>query len=75
MNGLNDEPVRLVLAYLDPGSGSYIFQVAMALLLGGIVAFRSSFDWAWVTVRRFFEKKASSSSLPANDAFPAAKKE
>ena len=30
-------------AYLDPGSASYIFQVAVAFLLGGLFFFKSIF--------------------------------
>lgn len=29
------------MAYLDPGSGSFILQVLIAAILGGMVAFRT----------------------------------
>jgi hypothetical protein len=29
-------------AYLDPGTGSYVVQILIATLLGGVVAFKSS---------------------------------
>ncbi len=36
-------------AYLDPGSGSFLTQVVVASIVGGLVAFRSSLrrslDW------------------------------
>jgi hypothetical protein len=31
---------RAAFAYLDPGTGSYIFQVLLATLLGGLVTLR-----------------------------------
>jgi hypothetical protein len=34
--------VRRVHAYLDPGTGSYVFQLLMAGLLGGTFFFRSA---------------------------------
>lgn len=30
-------------AYLDPGTGSFIFQLALGMLLGGIVAIKVKF--------------------------------
>jgi hypothetical protein len=38
---------RPVHAYLDPGTGSYVAQILIATLLGGAVAFKSS----WVKIK------------------------
>lgn len=36
-------PLFFVDAYLDPGSGSFIIQLIVGALLGGIIAFKSYF--------------------------------
>jgi hypothetical protein len=41
------------LPYLDPGSGSFIIQIAIAVLLGLGVALRAS----WGRIRTFFGAK------------------
>ena len=41
------------LPYLDPGSGSFIIQIAIAVLLGLGVAIRAS----WGTIKKFFGAK------------------
>ncbi len=41
------------LPYLDPGSGSFIIQIAIAALLGLGVAIRAS----WSRIRKFFGMK------------------
>lgn len=38
-------------AYLDPGTGSYIFQVTVAIFLGGLFAVKIF----WVKIRGFFK--------------------
>jgi hypothetical protein len=42
------------LPYLDPGSGSFIIQIAIAALLGLGVAIRAS----WSRIRKFFGMKS-----------------
>ena len=42
--------------YLDPGSGSYILQVAMASLLGGVFALKSYWSAIKTTFRAKFAK-------------------
>lgn len=42
--------------YLDPGSGSYILQVAMASLLGGVFALKSYWSTIKTTLRAKFDK-------------------
>ena len=41
------------LPYLDPGSGSILIQIAIAVLLGLGVAIRAS----WGTIKKFFGAK------------------
>jgi hypothetical protein len=43
-----------LLPYLDPGSGSFILQIAIAALLGLGVALRAS----WGRIKRLFGGKA-----------------
>jgi hypothetical protein len=40
------------MAYLDPGSGSYLLQLLLAALFGGLFALRMS----WGRVKSFFRK-------------------
>ena len=44
------------LAYLDPGSGSFIIQIAIAALLGLGVAIRAS----WSNIKKYFGIKPKS---------------
>jgi len=44
------------LPYLDPGSGSFIIQIAIAALLGLGIALRAS----WGKIKRLFGKKTES---------------
>jgi len=41
------------LPYLDPGSGSFIFQILLAVALGLLVAIRAS----WGSIKKFFGVK------------------
>ena len=41
---------REAYAYLDPGSGSYIFQIIIGTLLGGVFALKIY----WKRIRKFF---------------------
>ena len=41
------------LAYLDPGSGSFVFQILISALLGAVVVFKTS----WRRIRDFFTRK------------------
>jgi hypothetical protein len=42
------------LLYLDPGSGSFLIQIAIAALLGLAVAFRAS----WTTIKKWMGIKS-----------------
>jgi len=41
------------LAYLDPGSGSFVFQILISALLGAAVVLKTS----WRRIRDFFTRK------------------
>jgi len=42
-------------AYLDPGTGSYIFQVIIAVVIGGLFAIKQF----WTKIVLFFKKLGS----------------
>lgn len=42
------------MAYLDPGSGSYLLQLLLAALFGGLFAIRMS----WGRIKAFFRRLA-----------------
>jgi hypothetical protein len=44
--------MKNVFLYLDPGSGSYILQVIIAAILGGLMFFKNF----WIKVKSFFVK-------------------
>lgn len=46
-------PVLTILAYLDPGSGSYLIQILIAALLGGGFAIKAF----WKQISAFFSGK------------------
>ena len=48
-------------AYLDPGSGSFILQLLVAGILGGLVALRMS----WAKIKARFTRKPDASEQPA----------
>jgi hypothetical protein len=49
---------NLAHAYIDPGTGSYIFQIAGASLLGGMFFVKSAFRSAKAFLYRHFARKA-----------------
>lgn len=51
----------LLYAYLDPGTGSYFFQLIIAALLGGLFAIKLF----WNSIKAFFVKVFS--KRPKND--------
>lgn len=50
--GLLFDLLRTKQAYLDPGSGSYLLQLLIAGLLGGLFAIRAS----WGKIKNFFRR-------------------
>ena len=58
LSGLGEE-----LAYLDPGSGSFLIQILFAALLGIGVALRAS----WSKIKGFFGIKPNGADEDAED--------
>jgi hypothetical protein len=54
-------PAQKVLAYLDPGSGSFLIQLLIGGLVGGAVAVRAY----WSRIRAFLNK---GSETPVDEA-------
>jgi hypothetical protein len=50
------------LPYLDPGSGSFIIQIAIAALLGLGIAIRAS----WSRIKKFFGMKSQTEDEDAD---------
>ncbi len=44
------------LAYIDPGTGSLAYQMALALLLGLSLVFRRTWQKALLVIGRFFRR-------------------
>ena len=44
--------MKYFFLYLDPGSGSYLLQVIIAAILGGLMFFKNF----WIKVKSFFVK-------------------
>ena len=42
-------------AYLDPGTGSYLFQIALAVILAGILSLKVF----WIKIIGLFKRKVS----------------
>lgn len=59
LSGLGDK-----LAYLDPGSGSFLLQLLIAALLGAGIALRAS----WGKIRGLFGKKPADEDQDGDDA-------
>jgi hypothetical protein len=51
------------MAYLDPGSGSYLIQILIAFLLGSAIAIRAF----WGRIKSFFVKVFSRKSVEEDD--------
>lgn len=50
-------------AYLDPGSGSFLIQLAIAALVGMALVFRSQ----WSKIKKMFDGKSSKPEDEEND--------
>lgn len=46
-----------VYAYLDPGTGSYIFQIIIGLLLGGLFFVRSFIKSFFLSIIHLFKRR------------------
>jgi hypothetical protein len=53
-------PIRSGLAYLDPGSGSFLLQLLLAGILGGLFVLRSQ----WSRLKGFFRRVFSRGQKP-----------
>jgi hypothetical protein len=51
------------MAYLDPGSGSYLLQLLLAALFGGLFALRMS----WGKVKAFFTRLGRKDDEPLDE--------
>jgi hypothetical protein len=51
------------MAYLDPGSGSYLIQILIAFLLGSAIAIRAF----WGRIKAFFVRVFSRKSIEEED--------
>lgn len=51
-------------AYLDPGTGSYIVQILIGGLLGGIFAIGLFWRRFWAALRRFFARRKDDDAKP-----------
>jgi len=49
-------------AYLDPGTGSYVLQILMAALFGGLFLFKSWWKEAKHIVTKIFSRKEAPTS-------------
>lgn len=49
---LDDDSFKVNYAYLDPGTGSYIFQIIIATVIGGFFAIKLF----WQKIISFFKK-------------------
>ena len=47
---------KIVWAYLDPGSGSYLLQMILGVVLGGVYFFRNSFKILKDKIASFVKK-------------------
>jgi hypothetical protein len=58
--GVSREGVPMILAYIDPGSGSVLIQVILASCLGGIFVF-------WNKIKSLFIRKKPEDAPPSEE--------
>jgi hypothetical protein len=51
----------MILAYLDPGTGSYVLQIVLATLFGGLFALKQS----WADLKVWLSSRSADSLRPA----------
>jgi hypothetical protein len=63
-----------MIAYIDPGSGSYFFQLVIGGLLGAAVAVKLFWRrvWAFLTGRRSSRDRSSEAERAKDSGTPAA---
>jgi hypothetical protein len=52
--------MKYTFLYLDPGSGSYLLQVIIAAILGGLMFFKNF----WLKIKSFFIKPKPKEEAP-----------
>ena len=52
--------MKYIFLYLDPGSGSYLLQVIIAAILGGLMFFKNF----WIKIKSFFIKPKEKDTEP-----------
>jgi hypothetical protein len=64
-------PSAMILAYLDPGTGSYALQILLATMFGGMFALRQSWSdlKVWFTARFVKSTPPHEPSPPRPSAF------
>lgn len=60
--------MKYFFLYLDPGSGSYLLQVIIAAILGGLMFFKNF----WIKVKSFFIKPKEKAVEPEDQDDAAA---
>ncbi len=55
--------MRYTYLYLDPGSGTYLIQVIIAAVLGGMMFFKNG----WIKIKSFFIKPKPGNDLKEED--------
>jgi len=55
-------PVQEVQAYLDPGSGSFLIQLLIGALVGGLVLLKTY----WNRIRAFFTRSSAGKATPSD---------
>jgi len=53
----SDHTIRIILAYVDPGTGSYLLQLLIATILGGLFVIKTY----WRRIMSFLSNKFSKS--------------
>jgi hypothetical protein len=59
LSNLNPEILSAPKAYLDPGSGSFILQLVLAAVLGGLFIIKGY----WLKIKGLFTKKGDDPEL------------
>lgn len=62
---------RQIMAYLDPGSGSYLLQLLIAGIVGGALLLRAYWARVGGFIRGLFGGKAAADDQPSVPADPA----
>ncbi|MFQ5400394.1 MAG: hypothetical protein ACE5E7_12440 [Anaerolineae bacterium] len=56
-------PVHAIHAYLDPGSGSFLIQLLIGALVGGLVLLKTY----WNRIRAFFSRSSAGDATPSDE--------